>query len=330
VEQEDEHVSIPVNLSVDSTGAPEGCALHPILESSQSGGEGLPARESASGCALSAQEPPLQGSGLILDEGGANTGALVGKPGSVSVSPVPDQSARLREKSKNHYRKQRLMEYTMLDWMRQRLMVVWLTLTSSRVSDRKRLRQNYKNLRDRLCVQHEWERDSIKYRCVDTTEGLGVLHIVQCLPIAPKSVWFDYRAIGEWWEQLHGARQIKWVEVGQGMADARKLSCYLLAQYTAGQNQAVRFSASRGLPNFKPLEKALHAAVFGHPDVMPEITTKLAAFEGDPAAQLMVNRLYNKGLYKEVRQGMAALLLTGMVMVRDTQYVMLNYRLEGV
>jgi hypothetical protein len=342
-------------------GSENSFATPPIPEEGQSAHSSSEVRTKAEGGALqstasaSADDcmPPLSGSALILDIGGANTGAESGVIGAKwASSNLGDKSSSERERDKAYFRKVRKIKYNMLNWMRQKRMLVWLTLTSSRVSDPKKLRDNFQNLRERLEVKHGWARNSIQYLCVQTTEGFGVLHIIMALPIAPRWYGFDLRGIGEWWAELHGARQIKWKEVNQGSIDAARISSYMLSQYTAGQNQTVRFSCSRGLPDFTSIEKDFQNAVFGHAaytrsvfnterylKLRNRVNELMKSEEGSvehaesmsclDAIDKLISQYY-RGLYKEVRVGMTALLLTGEVWIDDRQYVLFEYKLLEV
>ncbi|MGC2456904.1 MAG: hypothetical protein WA435_02785 [Gallionellaceae bacterium] len=204
----------------------------------------------------------------MLDKGGANGNdqyVIADSNSSVWLSSgkAKIEDRRLREWKKRKSWNQKLVNYSMLQWMGEGLLLVWLTLTSSLSSDPKLLRYNFKKFRYRIEAEHGWPKNSIKYRCVETLEGNGVLHIVLALPCAPKSLWVDFKAMHSWWMELHGAKQFKWVEVGGAMIDAKKLSVYILAQYVGNQDAIVRFSGSRQTLNFKRIARQVKDIVFG-------------------------------------------------------------------
>jgi len=142
------------------------------------------------------------------------------------------------------------------------MMRIWLTLTSSPDSTKKNLRRNFQNLRYRIEKHCGWPRNSIQYRCVDTDEGHGVLHIVCALPCAPESFWIDYSLLHEWWSELHQAVQLKVREIKSGQDHAARLSTYIVSQYMGEQDLTVRSSGSRLPINFTEISKQVRGVVF--------------------------------------------------------------------
>lgn len=121
-------------------------------------------------------------------------------------------------------------------WNRDGRVLWWATLTSSPNSPKGRLRADFQTWRKRLARYLEIEPGEIQYAMVDTREGHGVLHLVLSLPPGI-GLWLDYRLIGNWWQEIHGARQVKFLKVKRGDSSVRKLSQYIVAQYMVTQGE---------------------------------------------------------------------------------------------
>jgi len=134
-------------------------------------------------------------------------------------------------------------------WEREGNDLWWVTLTSSPQSDPLRLRRHFQVWRKRLERALEVDESSIQYVMVDTREGHGVLHLILALPAGARmgKHQLDYGLIGGWWQEIHGARQVKFLPIRRGDSSIRKLSQYIVSQYMAnGQGDAlVRISGSR-------------------------------------------------------------------------------------
>lgn len=124
----------------------------------------------------------------------------------------------------------------------------WVTLTSSPASPLGTLRRDFQVWRKRLARSVGLEARELAYVMVDTREGHGVLHLVLAFPPG-LGTRLDYSALGEWWQEIHGARQVKFLPVAEGDGSTRRLSHYLISQYMVVQGEAVdllgRISTSR-------------------------------------------------------------------------------------
>jgi hypothetical protein len=129
-------------------------------------------------------------------------------------------------------------------------MVWWMTFTSAPGSTRDLLRAHFQVWRKRLGRHLGCDPAAISYVMVDTHEGHGVLHAVVAFPVGV-AAWLDFSSLGDWWLEIHGARQVKFKKVGGGDGDVRRLSTYLIAQYMVSQGESVdllgRVSASRSV-----------------------------------------------------------------------------------
>jgi hypothetical protein len=137
-------------------------------------------------------------------------------------------------------------------WSGRKQVVWWMTFTSAPDSPRPLLRNHFEVWRRRLAKLLQVERTAVEYVVVDTHEGHGVLHAVVAFPPGVGK-WLDFGELGDWWLEIHGARQVKFKRVGGADSDVRRLSSYLIAQYMASQGETVdllgRISCSRaGLP----------------------------------------------------------------------------------
>jgi hypothetical protein len=137
---------------------------------------------------------------------------------------------------RKHYRARSRIRDAMRLWNRSARVLWWATLTSSPQSPRGRLRADFQAWRKRLARQLSIDPADIQYAMVDTREGHGVLHLVLSLPRGVGE-WLDYRVIGEWWREIHGARQVKFLRVKSGDGSVRRLSQYIVSQYMVSQGE---------------------------------------------------------------------------------------------
>lgn len=306
------------------------------------GGEGC-ARVST--CPLPAGAAPFP----MLDKGGRNSsdwtggnereGQGTGEGGSgvlfdqVNLSPAKSSeempsveiSAKTKRPwTKKHRKAKRLLGDLLLYWQRSNLQRHFLTLTSAPESSGKLLRSHFQNLRYRSEKHCGWERNSIKYRCVDTEEGHGVLHIILALPIAPRAFWMDYGLLGKWWLELHGARQIRTIKIGDGYDHAGKLSHYIVRQYVGDQDLTVRTSGSRLPMNFTKFRKEIHALVFRSTGMyeIPEASFLTTVPKDDPKFQDLY-AAWRSTLWRLSERIAKELLLTGKTTLFGRQYVLL-------
>jgi hypothetical protein len=133
-------------------------------------------------------------------------------------------------------------------WQREKRVQWWMTFTSSPQSPQDRLRRDFQAWRKRLARHLGVEPSEVAYCMVDTREGHGVLHAVVAFPPGV-GAWLEFGELGDWWQEIHGARQVKFKRVGKGDGDVRRLSTYLIAQYMVSQGETVdllgRISSTR-------------------------------------------------------------------------------------
>jgi len=313
------HPSIPIPGNVQCTDE-EGCT-----------------RES--GCALPSGATPFP----MLDKGGRNSSDLVSLEGEKERKEnIPDRGDLIPAKSsagmpsveisakpkrpwtKKHRKAKRLLGDLLLYWQRLGLQRHFLTLTSAPESTGALLRKHFQNLRYRSERHCGWQRNSIKYRCVDTEEGHGVLHIILALPIAPNAFWMNYGLLGEWWLELHGARQIRTIKIGDGYEHAGKLSHYVVRQYVGDQDLTIRTSGSRLPMNFTKFRKDVRSLVFKGSDMyeIPEASFLRTVSRDDPNFQDLYSS-WRSSLWRLSERTANELLLTGMTTLFDRQYVLL-------
>jgi hypothetical protein len=319
--QESEAASPPISGSVSSTGGAEGCP-------------------SDSGCVLrSSDSTPFP----MLDKGGRNPSDKLGlgegegeiQNQSHRIDLVSQRSSVLipfaelvtnpkRPWTKKHRKAKRLLGDLLLYWQRLGLQRHFLTLTSAPESTGALLRKHFQNLRYRSERHCGWQRNSIKYRCVDTDEGHGVLHIILALPIAPNAFWMNYGLLGEWWLELHGARQIRTIKIGDGYDHAGKLSHYVVRQYVGDQDLTIRTSGSRLPMNFTKFRKDVQASVFQSSAKyeMPEASCLKTMPMDDPSFQGLY-AAWRSSLWRLTDRTAKELLLSGKAMLHGRQYVLL-------
>jgi len=146
---------------------------------------------------------------------------------------------------------------------RQGAVLWWCTHTTAPGGDAKRLRVHFQVWRKRLAKHLGVPVGAIAYRMVDTREGLGVLHFVLALPAGCGGEFLPYGVLGEWWLEIHGARQVRYKRVRGADSDIRAVSHYAIAQYmAAGQGDALgRFSGSRCVARLRSWRDQVLAAV---------------------------------------------------------------------
>jgi hypothetical protein len=277
--------------------------------------------------ALSTTTAPLMldGSGRICADDCLNY-----PEGEDSRSSVLNSSAitsRLRRKrpwSKKHHTCKRLIQWLLLYWMHAGKQCQFLTLTSSPDSTRKDLRRNMRIFFWRIERYLEWARGSIKYRCVDTDEGCGVLHIVLAIPIAPGAFWIDYGLLREWWVELHAANQFFTKEIKHGRVDAERLSVYIVSQYIGDQDLTVRMSGTRLPLNFTAVNKQLWRIVNNRPvcrlnDEGGFTDELIRPF--NPDFEVLRKRFMGV-MHRRCRAAMSELLLSGSTVVDGVSYVL--------
>jgi hypothetical protein len=226
--------------------------------------------------------------------------------------------------NKKHRKAKRLLGDLLLFWQRMGWQRHFLTLPSAPESSGKLLRKHFQTLRYRSERHCGWERNSIKYRCVDTEEGHGVLHIIQALPIAPSAFWMDYGLLGQWWQELHGARQIRTIKIGDGYDHAGKLSHYIVRQYVGDQDLTVRTSGSRLPMDFTRFRQRVKALVFEDSGryEMPEAAFLKTVPWDDPSFQDLY-AAWRGSLWRLTDRIAKELLLTGSTTLYGRQYVLL-------
>jgi len=190
-----------------------------------------------------------------LDAPAADAGPLGadGRPAAAEGGPIlykNDGNVPSRGRlGRKHYLHRARIRTAMRWWMREGLALWWVTLTSSPTSDASRLRRHFQAWRKRLERALGVEESSVQYVMVDTREGRGVLHLILAIPMPARMGrhQLDYGEIGGWWQEIHGARQVKFLPIRTGDTSVRKLSQYIVSQYMAsGQGDAlVRISGSR-------------------------------------------------------------------------------------
>lgn len=159
---------------------------------------------------------------------------------------------------------------------------------------------------------------------MDTEEGHGVLHGILALPIAPDAFWMDYGLLGRWWQDLHGARQIRTIKIGDGFDHAGKLSHYIVRQYVGDQDLTVRTSGSRLPMNFTKFRKEVRALVFNGSGMyeLPEAAFLKSVPKDDPAFQELY-AAWRSTLWRLAERTAKELLLTGKTNLFGRQYILL-------
>ena len=224
-------------------------ALHAVARPPQGGRPVVPAddmlRASAAG-ALPALAPAASSAGVPPPGGRA---AAAGEPGA----RILDEKCRnvpspLKRWGRKHFRARQKIRDCLRFWQRSRRVLWWMTLTSSPESPPDRLRRDFQAWRKRLARLLRLEPADLQYVMVDTAEGHGVLHFVVAFP-ENCARFLDYRRLGENWQAIHGARQVRFVRVRDGDGSTRRLSHYMISQYMVTQGELTdllgRVSSSR-------------------------------------------------------------------------------------
>ena len=301
--------------------APASASPSPMLDSSVRVSLGIDIDSGVS------QEFEIPNSGITPQ--GSDDLPIVPPASSVDLKPR-------RKWSKKHSSCKRTVQYLLLHWMRQKRQCHFTTLTGSPTSNPKELRYHWQLLRRRIETYLAWPRGSIHYRCVDTEEGHGVLHIVLSLPIAPKAFWIDYSVIRGWWLELHGAVQFRTDEIGIGQDHAARLSTYIVSQYVGNQDLSIRTSGTRLPLKFTAISTHVRRSIFGVGGIasagafaMPE-----AAFLSYPEfaksdayateEYQAARRVWRLAMWQLHRRVMADLLLTGTAQLFGKQYSLVN------
>lgn len=149
---------------------------------------------------------------------------------------------------RKHYRIRARIREAMRVWMREKRVMWWMTFTSAPESPPDQLRADFQAWRKRLARLLEIPPTEIQYAMVDTAEGHGVLHAVVAFPPGVGE-WLNYRTLGQWWQEIHGARQVKFKRVIYGDGSIRRLSQYIVSQYMVTQGEVEdllgRYSGTR-------------------------------------------------------------------------------------
>lgn len=267
-----------------------------------------------------------------------NSGITPHGPDGLPIVPLPslnDLKPR-RKWSKKHSSCKRTVQYLLLHWMRQKRQCHFTTLTGSPSSNPKQLRYHWQLLRRRIETYLDWPRGSIQYRCVDTEEGHGVLHIVLSLPIPPKAFWIDYSIIRGWWLELHDAVQFRTDEIGIGQDHAARLSTYIVSQYVSNQDLSIRTSGTRLPLKFTAISTHVRRLIFGiggTPSAgayaMPEAdflrSPQFAKVDSFASEEYQAaRRAWRSAMWKLHRRVMSDLLLTGTAELFGKEYSLLN------
>lgn len=177
--------------------------------------------------------------------------------GGGAAAPILDDNSRnvpeQRTFTRKHYQARAKIRDAMRVWRRAGCRLWWATLTSAPGSALGTLRRHFQVWRKRLARLLGLPSGAIQYAMVDTREGHGVLHFVLAFPPG-YGERLDYSALGSWWLEIHGARQVKFLPVRDGDGSTRRLSHYLISQYMVAQGRVVdllgRISTSRLAQDF--------------------------------------------------------------------------------
>lgn len=144
--------------------------------------------------------------------------------------------------------------------------MLWVTLTSgvgAKEGDEnrqhKKLRRDMQELRRR--VADRWSVAGIKYVCVETMEGNGVLHMLWGAKADKGQFYIPYKWLSQEWEEIHGAWNVWVARVRDGKSSLRRLSRYIVSQYCGGQDGLVRLSQSRMGQPFGAMRRGLLKAM---------------------------------------------------------------------
>jgi len=184
--------------------------------------------------------------------------------GAGVAGPILDDNSRNVPKertfTRKHYQARAKIRDAMRVWRRSGYTLWWATLTSAPASALGTLRRHFQVWRKRLARLLGLDPTAVQYVMVDTREGHGVLHFVLAIPDGA-GVRLDYARLGQWWQEIHGARQVKFLPVRDGDGSTRRLSHYLISQYMVVQGRTVdllgRISTSRFAQDFIGWRKSL-------------------------------------------------------------------------
>lgn len=345
METDENQSLIPIEQISCPTIPADGTAHPSVLVLGSKGSAGGEVGSRASGCTRPSGATPFP----MLDKGGRNSSDSTGcndryvaQISEMRIEVLSNQKDLIPAKSsewmpsveivtkpkrpwtKKHRKARRLLGDLLLFWQRLDLQRHFLTLTSAPESSGALLRKHFQNLRYRSEKHCGWQRNSIKYRCVDTEEGYGVLHIILALPINPDAFWMDYGLLGEWWQELHGARQIRTIKIGDGYDHAGKLSHYIVRQYVGDQDLTVRTSGSRLPMNFTKFHKDVYALVFRGAGMyeIPEASFLRTVPKDAPDFQNLYTA-WRRTLWRLSERAAKELLLKGITTLFGRQYLLL-------
>jgi len=188
-------------------------------------------------------------------------------------------------------------------WQSTGYQCLWVTLTSAPTSTDKRLRANFQTLKKR--IERQLHFPDVKYICVDTREGYGVLHMVWAWkdpnPTKVASFYIPFDWLQAAWRDIHGAFHVNLKRIGTRDRDARRLSRYIVAQYCGGQNALVRVSQSRMSYPLPRMRAQLLAMLKGLPERYEEggRLMKLGPAEHDIEA---FSQAFNQALWRTFKQ----------------------------
>lgn len=152
-----------------------------------------------------------------------------------------------RQQKRSYHRIKSLLTY----WLSHSYQVRWVMLSTAVGGDKAALAEHHKRLRRVIERKHGI---AIKYSCVRTGEGNGVLHLLWAF----KSVNFIYIP-QDWlsteWDRIHGATYVWIKRVDASSRSIKKLSIYNVSQYCGNQSCFERLSWSRSAVPF-PLAHA--------------------------------------------------------------------------
>lgn len=160
-----------------------------------------------------------------------------GREPSLVIVGGDGTSERWTRKARQHYR----CWYSWLMYHGGRgCQLLRVDLTTAPGGSRKRLREDFKELRKRARRKYGY---LVEYACVDTGEGNGVLHMVWAIK-ASGAVWVSQSWLSAQWEDIHGARVVWLKRISSTRADHRRVAHYLVQRYLSAQQQAGRFTYS--------------------------------------------------------------------------------------
>lgn len=115
-----------------------------------------------------------------------------------------------------------------------------LDLTSSKISEGKKMGENWQLLRRVIERRYHCR---ILYFKVETSEGHGVYHMVIAIK-SDRPVYIPQKWLSKKWRKIHGAPIVYIKRVGKSGGHVRRIGKYFMEQYLAGQSAIVRVSWS--------------------------------------------------------------------------------------